>query len=201
MSGVGSYVVQSFTINNVQRSLPTFSIFTESRESLKDLESTTQIILCAFVGYIYTESEILENIDFVMTDSTSHNLNIMERLYNDYGVKHPKALTCNIHPLIMMQRKVKDIFRMIHDTIGADKLKQCFLSDFANDDFITKAIHCLSNVINRDCSAKPCNYHSHFNSYIKPRKNKSVIHKDHLFNHIFVYCEGLVYHIDDIGIE
>ena len=31
MSGVGNYVVQSFTINNVQRALPTFSIFTESR--------------------------------------------------------------------------------------------------------------------------------------------------------------------------
>ena len=31
MSGVGNYVVQSFTINNAQRALPTFSIFTESR--------------------------------------------------------------------------------------------------------------------------------------------------------------------------
>ena len=201
MSGVGSYVVQSFTINNVQRALPTFSIFTESRESLKDLESTTLKILCAAVGYRYTEADILANIDFVMTDSTSHNLNVMESLCDDNGVKHPKALTCNIHPLMMMQRKVKDIFRMIHDTIGADKLKQCFLSDvdFANDDFITKAIHCLSNFINRDCSAKPWNYHSHFNSHIKPRKNMSVILKDHRFNRIFVCCEGLAYHIDDIA--
>ena len=34
----GSYVVQFLTINGVQRSVPTFAIFTESRESLKDLE-------------------------------------------------------------------------------------------------------------------------------------------------------------------
>ena len=201
MSGVGNYVVQSFTVNNVQRALPTFSIFTESKESLKELESMTLNILCAAVGYRYTEAEILANIDFVMTDSTSHNLNVLESVCDDYGVKHPKALTCNIHPLMMMQRKVKEIFRVLHDTIGADKLKQCFLSDvdFANDDFITKAIHCLSNFINKDCSAKPWNYHSHFNSHIKPRKNMSVILKDHRFNRIFVCCEGLAYHIDDIA--
>ena len=35
MSGVGKYVVQSLTINKVQRVLPTFSIFSESRDSLK----------------------------------------------------------------------------------------------------------------------------------------------------------------------
>ena len=66
---------------------------------------------------------------------------------DEYEVEHPKALTCNVHPLMMMQRKVKEVFRVLHDTIGADKLKHCFLSDvdFANDDFITKAILCLSN--------------------------------------------------------
>ena len=35
MSGVGSYVVQSLTINGVNKSLPTLAIFTESRETLK----------------------------------------------------------------------------------------------------------------------------------------------------------------------
>ena len=201
MSGVGNYVVQSLTIDNVQRVLPTFSIFTESRDSLQELEITTLKILCCAVGYRYTEAEILANIKFVMSDSTSHNLNVIESVCDTYNVKHPKALTCNVHPLMMMQRKVKDVFRVLHDTIGADKLQQCFLSDvdFANDDFITKAIHCLSNFINRDHSAKPWNYHSHFNSFISPRKNKSVTLKDHRFNRLFVCCEGLTYHLDDIA--
>ena len=120
------------------------------------MESTTLNILCAAVGYKYTEAQILENINFYMTDSTSHNLNVIEGLCEQHGVVPPKALTCNVHPLMMMQKKVIEVFRLLHDTIGGEKLKQCFLSDvdFANDDFITKAMHCLSNFINRDCSAK-----------------------------------------------
>ena len=35
MSSVGNYVVQYVTINGTQRTLPTMSIFTESRESLE----------------------------------------------------------------------------------------------------------------------------------------------------------------------
>ena len=100
MSGVGNYVVQSLTIDNVQRVLPTFSIFTESRSSLKELEITTLKILCCAVGYRYTEAEILSNIDFVMSDSTSHALNIIESVCDEYEVEHPKALTCNVHPLM-----------------------------------------------------------------------------------------------------
>ena len=43
---VGKYIVQSFTINKVQRVLPTFSIFSESRESLKQLQIMTLKMLC-----------------------------------------------------------------------------------------------------------------------------------------------------------
>ena len=55
MNGVGSFVVQSLTINGVQRTLPTLGIFTESRESLKDLEITTLKILPAATGHKYSE--------------------------------------------------------------------------------------------------------------------------------------------------
>ena len=47
MSVVGSYVVQSLALNSVQRCPPTFGIFTESCESLKDLEICTLKILSA----------------------------------------------------------------------------------------------------------------------------------------------------------
>ena len=43
----GSYVVQSLTVNGTQRSLPTFGIVTENKESLKDLTVTTLDILSA----------------------------------------------------------------------------------------------------------------------------------------------------------
>lgn len=201
MSGVGNYVVQSFTVNKVQRVLPTFSIFIESRDSLKELELMTLKMLSAATGFKYTEQDILSNITFVMTDSTSHNLEVMESVCEDFNVKAPKALTCNIHPLMMMQRKVKEVFRLLHDMIGADKVKECFLTDIdlVNDDFITKSITCLTNFINKDHSAKPWNRQSHFDNFIKPRKNLSITLKDHRFNRIFECCESLVYHVDDIA--
>ena len=45
MNKVGSYLVQSLTINGVRRSLPTFGVFTETRETLKDLQIATLGIL------------------------------------------------------------------------------------------------------------------------------------------------------------
>ena len=50
MSGVGNYVVQYVTINGNQ-TLPTMRIFTESRESLAELEKSTIKILSAVTGY------------------------------------------------------------------------------------------------------------------------------------------------------
>ena len=67
-----------------------------------------------------------------------------------------------MHSLMMMQRKVKEVFWVLHDTI-------------------------------------PWNYHSHFNSFTSPRKNRSVTLKDHRFNRLFVCCEGLTHHLDDIA--
>ena len=61
-SGVGSYVVQSLTINVVQRSLPTLDIFTESRESLKDLEITALQILSDSSGHMYSKEDIFQKV-------------------------------------------------------------------------------------------------------------------------------------------
>ena len=45
---------QSFPINGKQRTLPTFGIITESKETLKELETLTMSILAASAGYRYT---------------------------------------------------------------------------------------------------------------------------------------------------
>ena len=49
-SGVGNFVVQSVTINGVQRALPTLRIFTELRESLAELEKFITKIISASTG-------------------------------------------------------------------------------------------------------------------------------------------------------
>ena len=87
MSRVGSYVVQSLTLNGVQRCLPTISIFTESRESLKDLEIYTLKVLSASCCHEYSEKETLQHIKFIMTDSTSHNLYVINQVAEELGAE------------------------------------------------------------------------------------------------------------------
>ena len=200
-NGVGSFLVQSLSIDGVQRPLPTFSIFTETRESLEELEVMTIRMLVAASGYRYSEQDILRKIDFVMHDSTSHNLKVINNVCERFNVEAPKSLLCNIHPLMMFQRQVKDVFQSVHDTLGKDRIVECFLVDvdFANEDFISKAIKCLTSFINKDFSAKPWNRQSHFDSFIAPKINESFSYKEQRFNRLFQCCMVLVYHIDDIA--
>ena len=76
-SGVGNYVDQSFSINGKQRALPSISIFTKSKTSLKEMQFVTFQMLAALAGCKYSEKELIEKIDSVMTDSTSHNLGVI----------------------------------------------------------------------------------------------------------------------------
>ena len=87
VSGVGSFVAQSLTLSGVERCLPTFGIFTESHESLKDLEICTLKILSASCCHEYPEKEILQHIKFVMTDSTSHNQNVINQVVEELGAE------------------------------------------------------------------------------------------------------------------
>ena len=73
-----SFVVQSFNINRVQRILPTLGIFTETKISLVELVQTKLEILSAATECMYTESQIMAKMDFVMTDSISHSLGVIE---------------------------------------------------------------------------------------------------------------------------
>ena len=101
----------------------------------------------------------------------------------------------------MFQSKVKGVFQLLHDTLGKDRIVDCFLVDvdFAGEDFITKAIKCLTSFINKDNSAKLWNRQKHCDSFIAPPKNESLPYKDHRFNRLFKCCMVLVHHIDDIS--
>ena len=107
-SGVRNYVVQSFSINGKQRALPTLNIFTKSKASLKEMQLMTFKMLAASTGWKYTEKELVEKIDFVMTDSISHNLGATEEVCAELQTDSvPDALVCHIHPIMMFQRKIK----------------------------------------------------------------------------------------------
>ena len=172
MSGVGSYVVQSFIINKKQRALPTLSIFSESRESLAELEKVTLKMLLAATGCKYSEKDILERITFVMTDSTAHNHNVIQDVCAEFETENtPQSLLCNVHPLMLFQHKINSVYQQIHDAMSDRKLKDCFLVniDFKNESFIYKAMRCLVSFINKDFSSKPWSRQKHFDSFICPK--------------------------------
>ena len=174
MSGVGA-VVQSLTINGTQRALPTLPIFTESRESLKELQITTLKILSAATGHKFSEEEIFKKIDFVMTDSTSHNLEVVGMVGEELQVEHiPKTLLCNVHPLMMFQGKMKELCQDIYNSLGSKKITECFLVDveFKNELFVIKSLKCLSNFI-QDYYSKPWNRSGHYALFIAPKENRS----------------------------
>ena len=201
-SGVGAYVVQSLTINGKPRNLPTFGVFTESRETLAELMKVTLDILAAASGYKYSREDILKKINFVMTDSTSHNLNVIEQVCEELEVEDvPNTLLCNVHPLMLFQRKIKELCQQIHDQLGTQKLSDCFLVDidFRNESFVVKAIRCLTNFINSDFSAKPWNRCTHFEEYIKPKENMSISLKDHRFNRLQDCALSVLHHLQDIS--
>ena len=122
-----------------------------------------------------------------MCNSTAHNLDVIETVCQDLQVSQiPQTLLCNVHPLMMRQGRIKQLCQLIQDTVGRQKITECFLVDikFKNESVVIKVVKCLSNFINRDYSAKPWNRSSHFVSFIQPKKNMSPSLKDHRFNHL-----------------
>ena len=103
----------------------------------------TYRILSAASGGMYSEKDIVDKIDFVVKDSTNHNLGVMEDVLvcnklNCNCNTVPPALVCHVHPLMMFQRCIKTVFQDIYNAIGNDSIKECFVTDidFRNESFI-----------------------------------------------------------------
>ena len=95
-----------------------------------------------------------------------------------------QILLCNIHPLMMFQKKMKELSQELYDLIGKNRIKECFLVDidFHSERFVIKSINSLSNFICKKYSAKPWKRCNQFGEHIKPKKNMAMSLKDHWFN-------------------
>ena len=199
--GVGKFIVQSFLIGNKRRVLPTLGIASENKENLAELQVHTYKMLSAASNNEYSYSDILRKVDFYLSDSAKHNLGVMNKVCEKLAVNNvPDSLLCHVHPMMMFQRKVKELWMEIHNGFGTDTIKQCFVSEvsFERESFISKALTCLSSFINSDFSEKPWNRQADFDTFIAPKKNESLSLKDHRFNRIFDCCIHILYHMDDI---
>ena len=134
---------------------------------------TTLEIPSVATGCMYTKSQIMAKTDFIMTDSTSHNVGVIqmvcEEVENEYV---PSSLLSDIHPLMMMQHKGKLLFQVIHDKIRNNETNKCFTSMLISKvNLPFKAIRCLIFFMNRNFSTKPWNRQKHFDAFIHPKKN------------------------------
>ena len=92
----------------------------------------------AATAWKFNESGLVNKIDFVMTDSTAHNLGVIEDVCSKLQVENiPDSLVCHVHP-VMFQRKVKDVWQEIHDAFWTSTIKDCFITDidFCHESFI-----------------------------------------------------------------
>ena len=48
-------------------------------------------ILSAATGYRYKEDDILKKIDFIMTNSTAHNIGVIQKVCDELGVEEAES--------------------------------------------------------------------------------------------------------------
>ena len=87
-------------------------------------------ILAASSSWKYTEKDLDEKIDFVKTDRTAYNLGVIHDVCAELEMESvPDSLICNVHPMTMFWRKVKQVWQEIHDAFGTNTIKDCFIID------------------------------------------------------------------------
>ena len=124
----------------------------------------------------------------------------MDLVWNALNVKNiPQQLFCNVNPLITFQNKIKELCQKIHDNLGKQRIKECFLVDieFQSESFVIKALKCLLNLVNSDYSSKPWNRSHHLSDLIKSTVNISASLKHRIFNRLHDCALIILYHIDD----
>ena len=76
-------------------------------------------MLSATSFHRYSEKAILNRIDFVITDSALHSLEVTEKVCKKFEVENIlRTLLCKINPLMMLQGKIKELCQEIDDSLG-----------------------------------------------------------------------------------
>ena len=198
--GTGAFSVQGISIDGVYHALPTLPIATETRANLKDLKLTTLHLLSAVSGV--SVETLFTKLDFVMTDSTAHNMEVEKLLAEELNLDHvPEHLLCHTHPVLMMTRVMDGVFKEIEATIGKDKIFASFnITPNSNQDSIlTQFIDCLNRLISHDFDHKPWNKAAEFDIFIAPKKNISVRLASERFTRFSFLCAVTLHHDKDVA--
>lgn len=103
-------------INQNYRSLPTLPIASETRQNLAALKIAV-LDLAAASGV--PSKDLFEKIDFMITNQTSHNLEVEEIVSERLETDHmPAHLFCSVHPTLMFNRIITKLWSEIEKTVS-----------------------------------------------------------------------------------
>ena len=95
--GTGSYSVQGISIDRAYYPLPTLGIAKETRQNLASLKITIISLLSTVSGV--SSDKLWSQVDFQMTDATSHNFGVETLVSESLGVESsPAHILCQVHP-------------------------------------------------------------------------------------------------------
>ena len=187
--GAGSYSVQGASINGQFYPFPTVNISSETRQNLAELKITILNILAVCGGV--TSETLWEKIDFVMTDSVSHNMMVEQIVSEKLDVEHtPEHLLCQVHPSLMFNRVLTKVWSEVDTTIGPDKIFAgfCLTINTEQVSVTENWLDCVLRLVSHDFDHKQWNKSEEFDLHIRPKKNPAKRLQKERFNSLVYSC-------------
>ena len=187
--GAGSYSVQGASINGQFFPFPTLNISSETRQNLAELKITILHLLAVCGGV--TKEVLWEKIDFVMTDSVSHNMMVEDIVSEALDVEHtPGHLLCQVHPSLMFNRVLTKFWGEVDSTIGPDKTFAgfCLTINTEQVSVTENWLDCLLRLVSHDFDHKQWNKSEEFDLFIHPEKNLAKRLQKERFNSLVYSC-------------
>ena len=187
--GAGSYSVQGASINGQFFPFPTINISSETRQNLAELKLTMLTILAVCGGV--TKEALWEKIDFVMTDSVSHNMMVEDIVSEALDVEHtPEHLLCQVHPSLMFNRVLTKLWSEVDATIGPDKIFAgfCLTINTEQVSVTENWLDCVLRLVSHDFDHKQWNKAEEFDLFIHPEKNAAKRLQKERFNSLAYSC-------------
>lgn len=140
---------------------------------------------------------LFEKIDFIMTDATSHNLEVEKLLAQQLEVANvPRHLLCHVHPALMFTRELDLVFKEVEEKIGRNKIFASFsVMPDSSDSVTTQFMDCNSRFVSEDYDHKPWNRSSEFAIHIAPEKNYAIRLASERFTR-YPFVAATVLHLD-----
>ena len=175
--GCGGYSVSGVTLPGEKAGstkyypFPTLPIAKETRENLAELKLTVLSILATCGGV--TRQSLWSKVDFVMTDSVSHNKGVEQLVADELEVDHlPSHLLCNVHPSLMFTREMLKLFVEIDTTLTPEKIYAGFAITITDQQIsvFQNAMDCTLRLVSRDFNHKAWNKAEEFELFLAPEK-------------------------------